>query len=130
MDGVYDGEKHASANDAQDRASSQLQGIVNLTPIFLHWIQYLIRLLSPRKWKAKLKEWSFEKHLSENEMKIVVAKVDNRKRAGKDTAVFHNGLQMPAEKIDNFKRRKIIKESGPASPSARKTLLPGQLNQC
>jgi hypothetical protein len=119
MDGVYDGEKHASANDARDRASSQLQGIVNLTPIFLHWIQYLIRLLSPRKWKAKLKEWSFEKHLSENEMKIVVAKVDNRKRAGKDTAVFHNGLQMPAEKIDNFKRRKIIKESGPASPSAR-----------
>jgi hypothetical protein len=119
MDGVYDGEKHASANDAQDRASPQLQGIVSLIPVFLHQIHYLTRLFSPRKWKAKLKGWGFEKHLSENEMRIVVAKVDNRKRAGKDTAVFHNGLQLPAEKIDNFKRRKVIRESGPASPSAR-----------
>lgn len=74
---------------------------------------------SSRKWKAKLKEWSFEKHLSEGDMKIVVAKMDKRRReTGKDTVVFHNGVQVPAEKITNFKRRKVIRESDPASPGA------------
>jgi hypothetical protein len=61
-------------------------------------------------------------------MKIVVAKVDYRKgEAGKDTEVFHNGVQMPPEKIENFKRRKTVKESEPASPSARKTSPPAML---
>lgn len=82
-------------------------------------------LTSPRKWKVKLKEWSFEKHLSESDMKIVVVKVNNRKRvAGKDTSVFYNGVPMPNEKIENFKRRKTVRESQPASPSACKTHLP------
>jgi hypothetical protein len=57
-------------------------------------------------------------------MKIVVAKVDSRKReAGKDTTVFHNGVQISAEKIENFKKRKTVRESDPASPNARKILL-------
>lgn len=56
-------------------------------------------------------------------MKTVVAKIEKRKKeAGKDTVVFHNGIQMPTEKIENFKRRKVVKESDPASPSARKFL--------
>jgi hypothetical protein len=62
--------------------------------------------------------------LSENDMKIVVAKVGSRKRAGKDTAVFQNGVQMPAEKIENFKRRKTVRESDPASPNAREIIPP------
>ncbi|KAE9378380.1 hypothetical protein N431DRAFT_541859 [Stipitochalara longipes BDJ] len=73
---------------------------------------------SPRKWKDKLKEWGFEKNLSESDMRIVVAKVDKRKMAGKETSVFLNGVQMPTTKIDNFKRRKTVRESDPASPSA------------
>ncbi|KAN0108734.1 hypothetical protein V8E51_008476 [Hyaloscypha variabilis] len=73
---------------------------------------------SPRKWKDKLKEWGFEKNLSENDMRIVVAKVDKRKAARKETHVFLNGVQMTVEKLENFKKRKTVRESGPASPSA------------
>ena len=63
-------------------------------------------------------------------MKIVVAKVDSRKRqAAKDTAVFHNEVQMPAEKIENFKRRKTVRESDPASPNARVIIPPGSWRQ-
>jgi len=71
----------------------------------------------------KLKEWGYEKHLTLTEMKIVVAKIDKRKREeGKDTIVCHNDVQMPMKKIENFKRRKVIRESDPASPSASKFL--------
>lgn len=57
------------------------------------------------------------KHLSEGGMKIVVAKVDKRRReTGKDTMVFHNGVQAPTEKIANFKRREGVRESDPRSP--------------
>jgi hypothetical protein len=89
------------------------------SPVFLHRTQSLMHNFSPRKWKAKLKEWDFEKHLSEGEMKIVVAKMDKRRRAtAKDAVVFHNGVQAPAEKIADFKRRKVVRESDPASPGA------------
>ncbi len=97
-------------------------------PEFLHRTQSLMHIFSPRKWKAKLKEWGFEKHLSEGDMKIVVAKMDKRRReTGKDTMVFHNGVQVPAEKITNFKRRKVVRESDPASPGACRSLPPRTL---
>jgi hypothetical protein len=51
-------------------------------------------------------------------MRIVVAKVDKRKRAGKETHVFLNGVRMTAEKFENFKKRKTVREFGPASPRA------------
>jgi hypothetical protein len=58
-------------------------------------------------------------------MKVVVAKAEKRLREdGKDTVFFHNGLMMPPEKIENFKRRKIVRESDPASPSAGKVPIP------
>ena len=77
-------------------------------------------MFSPRKWKSKLKEWGYEKHLTEMELKIVVAKAQKRKReAGKDTLFKHNGLIIPPTKLENFKRRKTVRESDPASPSAR-----------
>ncbi len=78
---------------------------------------------SPRKWKAKLKDRGFEERLSEGDMEIVVAKMDKRRReTGKDTVVFHNGIQVPAETIANFKRRKVVRESGPASPGTHRSL--------
>ncbi len=53
-------------------------------------------------------------------MKIVVAKSERRLREeGKATVFFHNGIAMPTEKIENFKRRKVVRETEPASPSAR-----------
>jgi hypothetical protein len=67
----------------------------------------------------KLKEWEFDKHLTEQEMKIVVAK--GKKRAmedGKDTVFLHNGSLIPPTKIENFKRRKCVRVSSLASPSA------------
>lgn len=68
----------------------------------------------------KLKEWGYEKHLTETEMKIVVAKAEKRlSEEGKDTIFLHNGVHIPATKLENFKRRKTIRESYPASPSAR-----------
>jgi hypothetical protein len=51
-------------------------------------------------------------------MKIVVAKAEKRMRDGKDTIFVHNGLVMPHERIENFKRRKTVRESDPASPGA------------
>jgi hypothetical protein len=53
-------------------------------------------------------------------MKIVVAKAERRLREeGKTTVFFHNGIAMPTEKIENFKRRKLVRETEPASPSTR-----------
>jgi hypothetical protein len=52
-------------------------------------------------------------------MKVIVAKAEKRARAGKDTVFIHNGIVMPTEKIENFKRRKVVRETAPASPSAR-----------
>jgi hypothetical protein len=79
----------------------------------------LQRQFRPRKWKDKLKEWGFEKHLAVPEMKVIIAKAEKRARAGKDTVFIHNGIVMPTEKIENFKRRKVVRETAPASPSAR-----------
>ncbi|KAH8747127.1 hypothetical protein BGZ57DRAFT_1011080 [Hyaloscypha finlandica] len=51
-------------------------------------------------------------------MKIVVAKVDKRRReVDKDTAVLHNRVQIPSEKFQRFKRGKANRESYPVSPS-------------
>jgi hypothetical protein len=76
----------------------------------------LIAFLSPRKWKTKLKEWGYEKHLSKSQMKSIVAKVEKRLRdEGKDTVIFHNGVKMPVEKLENFKRRKTVRQSEPVS---------------
>ena len=65
----------------------------------------------------KLKEWRFEKYLSEIDMKIIVAKADKRSREQKKTVFFHHRNRLAAEKIENFKKR-AVKESIAASPSA------------
>lgn len=66
----------------------------------------------------KLKEWRFEKYLSEMDMKVIVAKADKRAREQKKTVFFHHNNRLAAEKIENFKKRRAVKESIAASPSA------------
>ena len=82
-----------------------------------------MHLYRPRKWKDKLKEWGYEKNLYMREMKFVAVKGDKRlMEEGKDTLFFHKGTLISKEKIENFKRRKVVKESDPDSPSAREYL--------
>ena len=58
-------------------------------------------------------------------MKIMIAKADKRAREeGKDTMFFHHSLKLPFEKIQNFKRRKLAKNTNPVSPSAGGTSRP------
>lgn len=73
---------------------------------------------SLRKWKLKLKEWEFEKNLTEKTMKILVAKEKKRAREGKETVFYHHGSQITSKRIETFKRQKITNESEEASPSA------------
>jgi hypothetical protein len=45
--------------------------------------------LSERKWKAKFKEWKFDKNISATDMNMVLAKAEKRTREeGKDTGFF------------------------------------------
>jgi hypothetical protein len=75
-------------------------------------------LVSRRKWKAKLKDWGFDKHLSERDMKFVVAKAEKRSmEEGKETEFFHNGSLISNTKIGNCKRRKTFRVSETVSPS-------------
>ncbi|CZR60771.1 uncharacterized protein PAC_10667 [Phialocephala subalpina] len=74
---------------------------------------------SPRKWKDKLKQWNFDKNLSEKDAKILVAKAEKRAREeGKETEFLHYGLVMSTAKINNAKRRRTMDESVAMSPSA------------
>ncbi len=73
--------------------------------------------VSPRKWKEKLKEWNFEKNLTKNEMKIVVAKAERRiTEEGKDTIFFHHGNIIPPAKVSTWKRRITKLSSSPLNP--------------
>ena len=75
--------------------------------------------LSERKWKEKLKEWKFDKKISTTDMRIVVAKAEKRARnEGKDTTFFHGDMQITAERIEQFKRRKTCRKDIEVSPSA------------
>ena len=49
-------------------------------------------------------------------MNFVLAKAKKRDREGKETVFFHNGSQITAAKIENFKRRKIIENAQEVSP--------------
>lgn len=72
-----------------------------------------------RKWKEKLKEWKFDKNISSNDMKIILAKAEKRAREdGKGTEFFHGDTQISPERIAQFKRRKICKSEDVPSPTA------------
>ena len=68
----------------------------------------------------KLKEWKFEKYLSDRDKRIIVAKAEKRARDGKDTVFYYGDAEITTERIENFKRRKVSKEMEAVSPSAGK----------
>ncbi|KAF8863776.1 hypothetical protein BDZ45DRAFT_88170 [Acephala macrosclerotiorum] len=73
---------------------------------------------SPRKWKEKLREWNFDKNLTKNEMKVVIAKAEKRAtEEGKETIFFHRGNMVPPAKFSAWQKRIIA--SSPASPHAK-----------
>jgi hypothetical protein len=69
-----------------------------------------------------LKEWKFEKYLTDKEKNIIVAKAEKRQREGKETAVFHRDRQVSPGKLENFKKRKGVNVVEVVSPSAGKIL--------
>jgi len=93
-----------------------------LLHITIKSLRVVIVAYSERKWKTKLKEWNFEKHLTSTDLKILVAKNLKRSRdEKKETGFFHNGREIRPEKFKNFKKRKISKLIDSPSPSAGKS---------
>ena len=79
----------------------------------------LTKCFSERKWKMQLKDWGFEKYVPASDMRILIAKAEKRSiEDNKETIFFKGECQIPQEKIDLFKRRKVTKQTAPASPSA------------
>lgn len=71
----------------------------------------------------KFKEWRYEKHLTNSDMKNVIAKADKRAREdGKETVFFRQGALIPATKIRNFKKRKAVRELETTLPSVGKNM--------
>ena len=82
----------------------------------------------PRKWKEKLREWGFDKNLPDLHMKIVVAKAEKRRaEEDKATEFFYNGVAIPNQKIETFKKRKTYRDSERLSPSVGKSISPSGL---
>ncbi len=86
--------------------------------LFLNFLEYvLIYIYSKRTWKSKLKEWTYEKNLTSNDMNIISAKAKKRKNEdGKETVFYHWNAEIPFERIERF--RKAPKTSEMASPGA------------
>ncbi|CZR56273.1 uncharacterized protein PAC_06161 [Phialocephala subalpina] len=74
---------------------------------------------SLRKWKMQTKEWGFDKNLSKNDMAILVAKAEKRKRDdGKETKFYNGGQEIRSERLAGFKKRKMAETIDAPSPSA------------
>lgn len=81
---------------------------------------------SERQLKMKLKQWGFKKNLSATNMQFIVAKSTKRHREeGKETIFFHKGSHITANRIEAFKKRRWIEDSGLGSSSACGDLLLG-----
>lgn len=81
----------------------------------------LIMSCSERKWKEKLKDWSFQKYLPPDSMLVIVAKADKRKlHEGKETVFFLHGAKIASTRIETSKKRKITKAMDMTSPNACK----------
>lgn len=77
-----------------------------------------------RKWKAKLKDWGFEKYSKSEDMTFITSKLQSRKAEGKDTAFYVSGRQITEEAMNNFINRKKGVAENIASPTASKELHP------
>jgi len=74
---------------------------------------------SERKWKSKLKEWGFDKHIPAKDMQVLVAKAEKRARdEGKETVFFQGEAEIAPKRFENFKRRKTTHTMEAVSPSA------------
>jgi hypothetical protein len=63
-----------------------------------------------------LKDWNFEKNVPANEMGFVVSKAEKRKLVeGKDTVFFRGDTQISSDRIEHFKKRKVMKDSETSS---------------
>lgn len=64
---------------------------------------------SERKWKDKLKEWTFEKNIPSKEMYFMAAKAEKRRfEEGKLTLFARAGIAVDKSKVEQFKRRRLI----------------------
>ncbi len=59
----------------------------------------------------KLRSWGFEKNISEQEMKTILAIQKKRTSENKTTEFFHHESRIAAEKIESFKKRRCFKDS-------------------
>jgi hypothetical protein len=63
-------------------------------------------LVSERKFKEQLKNWTFEKNITATEMGFVAAKEEGRSREqGKSTTFYNRSIKINPKKIDAFKKR-------------------------
>jgi hypothetical protein len=76
---------------------------------------------STRTWKSKLKDWKFEKYVTEKEKNISVAKSHGRERKGKGAAVLNGERVSSPRRLAYFKKRKAEDIVDLVTPSARKT---------
>jgi hypothetical protein len=77
---------------------------------------------STRTWKTKLKEWKFEKYLTDKEKNIIAAEAKKRRREGEETTGFDHSLQTIPGRLANYKRRNVEDGAEAVSLSAGKTL--------
>jgi hypothetical protein len=63
-------------------------------------------LVSERKFKEQLKNWTFEKNITATEMGFIAAKEESRSREkGKSTTFYSRGTKINPKRIDAFKKR-------------------------
>lgn len=77
-----------------------------------------------RKWKAKLKDWGFEKYSKAEDMAFITSKMQSRKAEGKDTEFKIGGRQITKEAMENFMNRKRADGENIGSPTASKIYTP------
>jgi hypothetical protein len=77
-----------------------------------------------RKWKAKLKDWGFEKYSKAEEMAFIASKLQDRKAEGKDTTFFVRGREISKEAMENFIKRKKADAEKIGLPTTSKELRP------
>jgi hypothetical protein len=77
-----------------------------------------------RKWKDQIKEWKFDKYLTTERKKTIVAKAEKRQRElRKETVFYQGGVRITEERMESSKRR-MMNEGNQASPS------PGKCHGC
>jgi hypothetical protein len=84
----------------------------------------ILTKISMRKWKAKLKDWGFEKYSKAEDMAFIASKMQSRQAEGKDTDFFVGGKQIPKEKMETFMKRKKGVTENILSPTAGKICIP------